>query len=191
MAARDVLRGGAKHRGFTLLEILVALAVFAVVGAVAYRGLDRMTRTKAHLDQEMRFWRELGQVFDRMEGDFVQIAPRSDLLPSGILRPPLRSASGPDDALLALTRFDGQREPVQLAYRLEGQQLELQLGTGATLKTYPLLDGVERCSFAFLGETAVWQSQWPGTQTQARPRGIRVQLTLAGHGEFERVFALP
>ncbi len=179
-----------KSAGFTLIEVLVALAVFAVVGAVAYRGLDRMATSKAHLDQEMRFWRELGQVLDRMEADFVQIAPRSDLLASGSLRPPLLSASQPGDPLVALTRFDAKREPLHLAYRLREQKLELLLGTDATVKIYPLLENVTACRFTFLDSSGTWLPQW-SSNGQVRPQGIRVQLEMAGHGEFERVFALP
>lgn len=178
-------------RGFTLLEVLVALAVFAVVGAVAYRGLDRVSTNKAHLDREMHFWRELGQVMDRMEGDLVQIAPRSDLLASGLLRPPLRSASQPGDALLSLTRFDGKREPVQVSYRLREQKLELLMGSASAPKAYPLLENVTACRFSFLDSSGVWLPQWSGKSGQGRPQGIRLQLELAGRGEFERVFALP
>ena len=72
-------------RGFTLLEVLIAIAVFAVVAALAYRGLDQVATNKAHLDQEMRFWRELGLVMDRMEADFVQVVPQSKIDAEGKL----------------------------------------------------------------------------------------------------------
>ena len=62
-------------RGFTLLEILVALAIFALASVIAYGGLDSVTSTKSALDWEIRFWRELGLVFDRMEADFLQSVP--------------------------------------------------------------------------------------------------------------------
>lgn len=180
-----------KATGFTLLEVLVALAIFAVVGSVAYAGLDRMTTHKMHLDSEMRFWRELGLVMDRMEGDFVQIAPRSDLQSSGVLRPPMRSASQAGDPLLSLTRFDGKREPVRLAYRLRDQNLELMVWSGATAQVYPLLDHVTACRFSFMDEAGSWLPQWPGSKGMPRPQGIRLQLEVAERGQFERIFALP
>ena len=180
-----------KYAGFTLLEVLVALAIFAVVGSVAYAGLDRMTTHKMHLDSEMRFWRELGLVMDRMEGDLVQIAPRSDLLDSGVLRPPVLSASQAGDPLLSLTRFDGKREPVRLAYRLQDQSLELMVWSGKTAQIYPLLEHVTACRFSFMDDTGAWLPQWTGSKGALRPQGIRVQLDVAQRGQFERIFALP
>ena len=34
------------ERGFTLLEILVALAVFSIAAAIAYKGLDAVIASK-------------------------------------------------------------------------------------------------------------------------------------------------
>ena len=52
-------------RGFTLLEILVALIIFAVVTLIAYRGLDQVAQVKLRLDHEAAYWRETNLVFDR------------------------------------------------------------------------------------------------------------------------------
>lgn len=187
---RDSKRG---QRGFTLLEILVALAVFAVVGSIAYRGLDLMSSNKAHLDREMRIWRELGQVMDRMETDFMQIAPQGRVDASGTLRPPV--SYGVRDSLpqLELVRFDGRRPPVRVAYRLRGQQLELLVWKvdSEEYRTYRLLDNVERCEFSFVDHQREWHRQWPVKDKKTRPSGIRVQIGIAGQGDFERIFALP
>ncbi len=180
-----------QNRGFTLLEMLVALAVFAVVAAVAYAGLDRMSTQKAHLDREMRFWRELGLVMDRMESDFVQIAPRQDLMPSGWLRPPVFSASQPGDPLINLTRFDGKREPVRLGYRLQAQSLALVVWEAQKPQVYPLLENVTACHFSYMNSSGKWQSIWSGSEGTLRPQGIRIELEVAGHGKFERIVAIP
>ena len=180
-----------KHAGFTLLEILIALAVFAIVGAIAYRGLDMMSRNKAHLDQEIRFWRELGQVMDRMETDFTQIAPRTGLSAEGVLQPEFFYGLRNGEQRLELTRFDGQRPPARIAYRLHEQGLEMLIWTQGAYRVYRLLDHVERCEFAFLDQQHAWQMQWPIAGKEARPQGIRVRIRLAGQGDFERIFALP
>lgn len=181
----------ARHRGFTLLEILVALAVFAVVGAIAYRGLDVMSSHKAHLDREMRFWRELGQAMDRMEMDFTQIAPQSRLDASGVLHQPVSYDMREGSRQLELMRFDGKRPPAQVTYRLRDQQLELLLWREEKYQAYRLLDQVQRVDFAFLDQQQAWHAQWPVAGKMARPEGIRVRLSIAGQGEFERIFSLP
>lgn len=180
-----------RNQGFTLLEVLVALAVFAVVGALAWRGLDGMSRNKAHLDQTMQQWRELGQALDRLETDITQIAPQTRLDAAGVQRPPVFYGMRDGQTRLELIRFDSNRPLLQVAYRVRAQQLELLLPQGGAEQAYRLLDGVERLELAFLDEQQAWHAQWPVAGRRARPHGIRLTLQLHGQGEFERIFALP
>lgn len=56
-------------QGFTLLEILVAVAVFAIFSAMAYGGLMRLLDNRQRIDAERAFWRETALAFVRMEQD--------------------------------------------------------------------------------------------------------------------------
>lgn len=179
-------------RGFTLLEVLVALAVFAVVAAIAYRGLDQVATNKAHLDQEMRFWRELSLVMDRLEADFTQVVPQSRIDAEGRLRPPFFYGRVEEENRLELIRFDATKQPVRVGYRLREGKLEMLLWPeSARVKVYPLLERVERFDLAFLDQDQNWRKDWPESAKILRPRGVRVVIGLAGLGDFERVFALP
>ena len=191
------------QRGFTLLEILVALAVFAIASAIAYSGLNAVASTKSSLDREIRFWRELGQVFDRMEIDFTQTLPHLLRADDGELLPPLRARSAEAGGFfIELARSDGERSPVHVVYRCEGGVLSLRVGpvnaslnnSGAlatALPAYPLLENVDDCAAAYLDANNAWRQLWPEDQAQLRPRAIRIRLTLAGRGQFERVYYLP
>jgi general secretion pathway protein J len=189
--------------GFSLLELLVALAIFALASLIAYSGLNAVTSAKRALDQEIRFWRELGQVFDRMDMDFVQIVPHVLRSDDGQLHPPLRG-SRVDDAgfFIELARFDGERTPVQAVYRCDHGVLRLSLEpingrrrvpTAATAEEPipDLLQNVESCQADYLDTDNTWGSAWPGDQTAPKPRAIRIGLTLAGRGKFERIYNLP
>ena len=191
------------QRGFTLLEILVALAVFAIASAIAYSGLNAVASTKSSLDSEIRFWRELGQVFDRMEIDFTQTLPHLLRADGGELSPPLqadRTETG--GFFIELARADGERPPVHVVYRCERGVLSLRVGpinasqsrSGALVTAapvYPLLENVDDCEAAYLDANNAWRPLWPEAQAQVRPRAIRIRLTLAGRGQFERVYYLP
>ena len=179
------------ERGFTLLEILVALTVFALISTVAYSGLSRMHSNKAHLDSEMRFWRELDQIMGRMEADFLQTLPDS-----------LSYIGSAGDAmeppLLRLQHFDSKQQLLSLAYQLRGQTLELTLWQGGQSRVFTLLDGISDCRFSFMDASGQWQGKWeersalsPLANTSPRPRGICLELTLAGRGSFERIFFIP
>jgi len=192
-----------RQAGFTLLELLVAMAIFAIASVMAYSGLHAVISTKTSLDQEIRFWRELGQVFDRMDTDFIQIAPQLFPADNDTSLPPLYGGSADlSGFFIELTRYDEDRLPVHVRYQCDQGQLSLRLepvnkhqqdltSAATTLPVHSLLSTVEQCDVAFLGSNNAWFSAWPGEQSQLRPRAIRVRLDLSGRGKFERVFFLP
>ena len=191
-----------EQAGFTLIEVLVALAVFAIASVIAYRGLDAVASTKSSLDREIRFWRELGLVFDRMEVDVGQSVPHPLQATSTTLTAPVRGGSAADNGFfLELARQDGNRPPVHVHYRCDQGGLRLALAPLNTLaqpaesssgpQTTLLLRPIAHCEMAFLNAGNAWLSDWPGEQTATRPRAIRVRLTLGGRGQFERLFYLP
>jgi len=194
--------------GFTLLEVLVALAIFALASAIAYSGLDSVASTKAVLEREIRFWRELGLVFDRMEADFMQSIPHPLHDAPDVLGPPLRGANldGGDDRsygfFIDMIRQDENLARVRVRYLCEQGSLTLRVsganpfvvaGGSERVRVIdtPLLHAVERCDVAFLSAANAWLDEWPGDQALARPRAIRIRLSLGGQGTFERLFNLP
>jgi general secretion pathway protein J len=193
-----------RQGGFTLLEILVALVIFATASVIAYSGLNAVISVKGSLDREIRFWRELGLVFDRMDMDFVQILPHSLRAAQGTTLQPV-PGSGADDAgfLIELSRHDEDRRPAHAYYRCARGVLSLSLeainDSAASSLTPPapsapphtLLQNVEQCDAAYLGDDNSWRSAWPEKETAAKPRAIRIRLTLAARGQFERLYYLP
>ena len=193
-----------RQAGFTLVEILVALAVFAIASVIAYRGLDAVAGNKSALDQEISFWRELGLVFDRMEADFLQSVPHPLRTASGTaVYQALRGRSaGESGFFVELARNDANRSPVHVLYRCEAGRLTLGVAPinarpkaddagAAGLQTWDLLHDIEGCQAAFLSADNVWLTDWPGNQTELRPRANAIRLTLPGRGRFERIYHLP
>jgi general secretion pathway protein J len=61
-------------RGFTLLELLVAISVLAIVSMIAWRGLDTLVSTRARLAPEGEDVRALLTAFGQLERDLAQAA---------------------------------------------------------------------------------------------------------------------
>jgi len=68
-----------RRRGFTLVEVLVALVILAVVALLAYRATAAMTDGEARLAAESERWRTLDRFFARYVSinSFVQTALRT------------------------------------------------------------------------------------------------------------------
>ena len=53
-------------RGFTLLELLVAITVLSIVSMIAWRGLDSLVATRERLEPEVDDVRSLLTTFGQM-----------------------------------------------------------------------------------------------------------------------------
>ena len=62
-----------RARGFTLLELLVAISVLSVVSVIAWRGLDSLVATRERLEPEVDETRAMLVAFGQMERDLSQV----------------------------------------------------------------------------------------------------------------------
>jgi len=86
--------------GFTLVEMLVAIAIFAVLSMMAYGGLNTVLNTQQQLDAEMQRLREIQRTFMFLGGDLRQTAERH-------IRNPL---SPPQDNALITTNIHASQD---------------------------------------------------------------------------------
>ncbi|MEW6330099.1 MAG: type II secretion system minor pseudopilin GspJ [Pseudomonadota bacterium] len=194
------------HRGFTLLELLVAIGIFAMISAIAYGSLTRMMADRERLQAEQAFWSRLSLTFARMEEDLSQARERSVRDVIGFTQPAFRgqptdtrAASPPSVEFTrggVLTFGDGARSDLQrVAYRLDDGTLKrliwpvLDLGPQTEPAETPLLNEVEEFRVRFYAPAGAWLDVWPSAGiNEILPRGVEVKLTLKGRGEFTRFF---
>ena len=60
---------GSRHAGFTLVELLVAIGILAMVAVLGWRGLDGIVRARVALTQEMETTRGMQLAFAQMQND--------------------------------------------------------------------------------------------------------------------------
>ena len=65
-----------RRSGFTLIEVMIALAILALVAVLGYRALASLTDSEARLTAEAQHWRDLDALFARLEADMREALPR-------------------------------------------------------------------------------------------------------------------
>ncbi|WP_273820782.1 MULTISPECIES: prepilin-type N-terminal cleavage/methylation domain-containing protein [Pseudomonas] len=60
-----------RQKGFTLIEVMVAILLMAIVSLIAWRGLDSVTRTDSHLQRDAEQTRELLRTLQQLERDLA------------------------------------------------------------------------------------------------------------------------
>ncbi|WP_028103151.1 PulJ/GspJ family protein [Pseudoduganella violaceinigra] len=63
-------------RGFTLVELLVAITVLAIVAVMGWRGLDTIIRSREKLTQNMEQTRSIQLSFAQLQSDLEQLADK-------------------------------------------------------------------------------------------------------------------
>ncbi|MCX7169330.1 MAG: type II secretion system minor pseudopilin GspJ, partial [Proteobacteria bacterium] len=190
-------------------ELMVAVALLAVITSMAYRGLDSMTRSSAHSLAVGEHWQGVALLFERIASDVAQpsrrpvraLADKDPALPEWWGRPLDNTAADIDPAAaqLEFTRKSPPgRDEVRLGYRLHANKVELLLwpaldrAPGSLPEIYVLLEGVSTLNFRYLDSGGTWQDNWPivGSK-ETLPRAIAVEITLNDGTNLHRLFALP
>lgn len=68
-----------RKRGFTLVELLVAISILAIVAVLGWRGLDGIIRARVALTNQMESTRGMQLAFAQMQSDCEHIAGRDVL----------------------------------------------------------------------------------------------------------------
>ncbi len=188
--------------GLTLVELIVAVALLALLTVMAYRGLDSMTRANDRTLAESERWRATTLLLERFGTDVSQPVRRPVRGSAGT---PLaawwgRAMTEPDgaDAQLEFSRKSPPgRDESRLGYRLRGGNVELLVwrvldrAPASAAEVYSLLDNVRALRFRHLDAQGVWQDQWPLTDAEPLPRAVSIEVTLAEGPSVKRIFALP
>ena len=202
------LRTPALHRagGFTLLELIVVIAIFAVLSIMAYGGLSSVLTARTHVAEALARTAVLQKGYLRLRNDFQQLRGRPARDAYGEPQPALLVR--PDDAV-EFTR-GGWRNPLsqarsnleRVAYLLnDKKQLirqswrVLDRAQASEPVELPVLDQVENLKWRFLDANLAWQTHWPPTGLTAQnlqgppPRAVEVTLELTDLGEVRFLFS--
>jgi len=188
------------QQGFTLIELLVALTIFAMLAAAGVvllgDAVSAQGAVKRHLDAQG----DMARVVALIDQDMAQALPRISRTESGLLapaffsRPPSNEEpflhfvrggwSNPDDAPRASVR--------KVEYWLRDGRLERRgypmIDGAAGEEPALLLDDVRALSLAYRERGGAWIDLWQKEKPLAMPVAMRMVVTRAGQPPLTLLF---
>lgn len=175
-----------RQRGFTLIELMSALLILALLAVMSFRGLGAVLDARDQVRQETEKWKRVAALFSRFRHDVLLSAPRA-----------VRTAPG----RFEFSRFataENVDAPRRVAYQLnEHREIELWLWSGldvapnAEPARYPVLAAVAQFELRYLDARFEWVDAWPRAERDPPlPLAVRVRIVLDSGEDLVRVFAL-
>ena len=204
-----------RQRGFTLIEILVAMAIFALIGVAGSSVLTTVLNSDNISTERFEKMQQLQRAVITIERDIQQAVPRAvrqqDGNGKGIVMRGGESDDSDDDAI-SFVRSGWQNPQMLLPrstlqpvlYRLRDNKLERLYGNyvdnviGYEPKVRVLLENIESFKVEFIAdidpgvsetssESLKWQQTYIG---QALPMAVAVEFVSQDFGKIRREFTL-
>ena len=197
--------------GFTLIEILVALLIFAIVGVIAAMSLQSMIRVHKQLKKSDASLMQLQITMTLLRRDMMEI----------IERPVRNSAGGTDPAFAALSSneiiftraglinpfgLSQQSNMQRVGYVLQGDKLirltwdVLDQPAKAKPEKQVLLNNIASLQWQFVTDNNQTSSSWPPTVSAKNqqqesnsllPKAVLMVMHLKNQGVIQGVFPIP
>lgn len=197
-----------RHAGFTLIEILVAVVVLAIMAVAAYTGLNAVIDVRRETRMSMQQFKQLQLAMVTLDRDLEQAIARPIRHASGDMAPGMRGGDH-DVPELTFTR-SGDPNPLQLP-RSGLQRVAYGIKNGNLVRYfYPVLDrtveqdpaqqvilkGVTAMHLEFMDQFGTWRKNWPPLNVQPHqddavdPVAVTVTLDTKRWGKITRVVGI-
>lgn len=187
-----------RHAGFTLIELMVALGIFMVLGLLSYRALSSIIESRDRVGVEQRRWQSITRFMQRLELDLQQV-PQG--LPDALIYDPagqtlrlIRLVSGPAGDEARTVRYRWHNGVVERDERKamipEAAGSDQRVEPEVVLASVPEIEWLWPEASPKSGAAMVWQLP-PTTPGNLPPAAIQMRLKLVGvTGDLFRVVAL-
>ena len=195
-----------RQRGFTLLEVLIAMAIFALIAFGATQILTTVTDAEEASEERFQALQNLQRAMLVMERDFLQMVPRKTRVEGEVTDTLIFAGeylfdsssdglgfvrAGWHNPQLVLPRSTMQ----SVAYRVNEDKLERLYSTyvdnsiGFEPKVRVLLEGNEKIELEFLEKFDTKEFTWEEAESvEELPIAVAVIITSQLYGEIRREF---
>jgi general secretion pathway protein J len=185
------------ERGFTLMEVLVAMVLLSLFAVVAYRALDAVLNIQRQAVVKMDRLNELAAAFAIIDKDLTNATTRVDprIPGDGGLRALVRQDGAAQFDLLRLHPEDAEDGLQRTGYRCAGETLIRLVWQDInnpfdTPQESILVDGLGSCTFKYMSSGGQWLSVWQAQTGSLLPRAVELNVTESDGTPIRRVFAV-
>ncbi len=207
---------GLRHHqfGFTLIELMVGLAIFSLLGSACYQFLRSMTQSQASLQAAAEQRGDLVKAFIVIDQDMRHLIPRSVRRMGSEGRLPALDGRNESGFEFSRTGF-----PMRNSVHLVGArrvnyfiQSEKEIPTlyrevyaaldrveATPVYRQELLQGASKLKLRFMDDEGQWTSRWPAEgkseddtadQIAELPRGIEISIDMSSGQTLQRFISL-
>lgn len=171
--------------GFTLLELVIAIAIFALLGLASWTLFDGVVRVQQGTLSHERELKNLQRAVALIERDLLHIAQQPVLLDPTQLQLVRSNWRNPLD----LPRSERQ----VLTYRLDSRVLwrDSRAEGALSVQHQKLLDNVRDVRWRLYDRQVGWLGDWPSGQAPKAPLAVEMQLSAGRFKAIRRVLLLP
>lgn len=188
------------QQGFTLMELLVALVIFAMLAGAGVlllgNAVSAQGQVREHLDEQG----DMLRVVSLIDQDMSEALPRISRTENGLLAPAFFSrAPANDEPFLQFVRGgwanldDAPRPDLQkVEYWLRGGRLERRtyprIDGAAAGEPALLIEGVTTIDTAYRDARGEWIDEWQQPEPLAMPRAVRFVIERSGESPLTLMF---
>lgn len=192
------------HRGFTLIEVIIAMAIFAILAAISYSGLQSVINSKTQTEASLDRLQQLQMTMLNLSSDMQQLSKRNGHDAFGDTLAKLSTQNS--DFIVSFTR-NGWRNPARQT-RSTLQRVAYQLDDDKLIRIYwphvdradneqrierTLINNIESLEIRFLDTKNTWHENWPAISalssaaSEDLPEAVELTLEMNDWGEIKRL----
>ncbi|WP_188238178.1 type II secretion system minor pseudopilin GspJ [Sphingopyxis sp. LK2115] len=183
------------QRGFTLVEMLVALSLFAAIAAMGVGLLRSSIDTQDAVQERLKGMSGMNRARAVMANDLAQAVQRPTRGPAGEAVPAfVGTATGFAFVHAGAAALDGSRRPAveRVGYALVGSEwrraTQPMLDGTALGDGDRLLDAVAAARVRYRDEAGNWGESWTSEPGDRLPRAVELRISRAGRAPLTMLF---